>query len=82
MVVHMTVAKFKHLIFSVSGFALFNVANIFILMILDDFCLLPAWDIIQCPVFYLKLNSTQLNSIGFSVTSQESHYVSATSPAG
>jgi hypothetical protein len=27
----------------VSGFALPNVANIFIFMILDDFCLLPAW---------------------------------------
>jgi hypothetical protein len=40
-VVHMTTAKFKPHIFSVSGFALSNVANIF--MILDDFCLLPAW---------------------------------------
>jgi hypothetical protein len=41
-VVHMTAAKFKHLIFSVWGLALSNVANIFIFMILDDFCLLPA----------------------------------------
>jgi hypothetical protein len=40
-VIHMTAAKFKPLIFSVSGFALSNEANIF--MILDDFCLLPAW---------------------------------------
>jgi hypothetical protein len=38
----MTAAKFKPLIFSVSGFTLSNVANIFIFMILDDFCLLPA----------------------------------------
>jgi hypothetical protein len=42
-VVHMTTAKFKPLIFSVSGFALSSVANIFIFMILDDFYLLPAW---------------------------------------
>jgi hypothetical protein len=41
-VVHMTAAKFEPLIFPVSGFALPNVANIFIFMILDDFCLLPA----------------------------------------
>jgi hypothetical protein len=41
-VIHITAAKFKPLIFSVSGFALSNVANIFIFMILDDFCLLPA----------------------------------------
>jgi hypothetical protein len=33
----MTAGKFKPLIFSVSGFALSNVANIFIFMILDDF---------------------------------------------
>jgi hypothetical protein len=39
----MTTAKFKPLIFSVLGFALSNVVNIFIFMILDDFCLLPAW---------------------------------------
>jgi hypothetical protein len=39
-VVHMTTAKFKPLILSVSGFAFSSVANIF--MILDDFCLLPA----------------------------------------
>jgi hypothetical protein len=42
-VVHMNAAKFKPLIFSVSGFTLSNVANIFIFMILDDICLLPAW---------------------------------------
>jgi hypothetical protein len=34
--VHMTAAKFKPLIFSVSGFALSDIANIFIFMILDD----------------------------------------------
>jgi hypothetical protein len=38
----MTAAKFKPLIFSVWGLALSNVTNIFIFMILDDFCLLPA----------------------------------------
>jgi hypothetical protein len=38
-VVHMTAAKFKPLIFSVWGLALSNVTNIFIFMILDDFCL-------------------------------------------
>jgi hypothetical protein len=37
-----TTAKFKSLIFPMSGFALFYVANIIILMILYDFCLLPA----------------------------------------
>jgi hypothetical protein len=36
-VVHMTAAKFKPFIFSVSGFALPNVANILIFMILDVF---------------------------------------------
>jgi hypothetical protein len=34
----MTAAKFEPLIFSVWGLALSNVANIFIFMILDDFC--------------------------------------------
>jgi hypothetical protein len=38
--IHMTAAKFKPLIFSVSSFALSNVANVLIFMILDDFCLL------------------------------------------
>jgi hypothetical protein len=37
-VIHMTATKFKSLIFSVSGFALSNAANILIFMILDDFC--------------------------------------------
>jgi hypothetical protein len=35
----LTAAKFKPLVFPVSGFALSNIANIFILMILNDFCL-------------------------------------------
>jgi hypothetical protein len=38
----MTAAKFEPLIFSVWGLALSNVTNIFIFMISDDFCLLPA----------------------------------------
>jgi hypothetical protein len=41
--IHMTAAKFKPLIISVSGFALSNVTNNFIFMILDDLCLLSAW---------------------------------------
>ena len=41
-VVCLTVAKFKPLIFPVLGFALSNIVNIFIVMILYDFCLLPA----------------------------------------
>jgi hypothetical protein len=42
MVVSLTIAKFKPLIFSMSGFALSYTANMFILMILYDFCLSPA----------------------------------------
>jgi hypothetical protein len=38
----LTAAKFKPHIFPMSGFALSYAANIFILMILYDFCLLPA----------------------------------------
>jgi hypothetical protein len=49
-VIHMTAAKFKPLIYSVSGFALSNAANSFIFMILDDFCLLPAWFSIEIAV--------------------------------
>jgi hypothetical protein len=42
-IVNMTAAKFKSLVFPVSGFALSIIANIFMFMILYDFCLLPAW---------------------------------------
>jgi hypothetical protein len=38
---NLTVAKFKPLIFSICGFALSYTANMFILMIVYDFCLLP-----------------------------------------
>jgi hypothetical protein len=38
----LTAAKFKRLIFPVLVFALSSSANIFIFMILYDFCLLPA----------------------------------------
>jgi hypothetical protein len=41
MVVSLTTAKFKLLIFSTSGFTLSHATNIFVLMILCDFCLLP-----------------------------------------
>jgi hypothetical protein len=54
-VVHMTATKFKPPIFSVSGFALSSVANIF--MILDDFCLLPAW------FCYVIINVRNLESL-------------------
>jgi hypothetical protein len=37
----LTTAKFKPVIFSVSGFCLFYVTKVFILTILYDFCLLP-----------------------------------------
>jgi hypothetical protein len=42
-VVNMTAAKFKLFVFPVSGFALSNRANIFVFMILYDFCMMPAW---------------------------------------
>jgi hypothetical protein len=42
MVVSLTTTKFKPPIFSVSGFTLTYAANMFISMILNDFCLLPA----------------------------------------
>jgi hypothetical protein len=42
-VVRLTAAKFKPLIFLVSGFALSNVENVFILMILYGVCLLPIY---------------------------------------
>lgn len=40
-VVHVTASNFKLLIFSVSGFTLSNIANIFDFYILNEFCLLP-----------------------------------------
>jgi hypothetical protein len=42
MVMRLTAAKFKTLIFSMSGFTLSYAANMFILIILYDFCLLSA----------------------------------------
>jgi hypothetical protein len=41
MVIHVTTAKFKPLIISISGFAFSSVANILIIVILGDLCLLP-----------------------------------------
>jgi hypothetical protein len=41
-VISLTTAKFKCLIFSMSGFALSYTENMFILIILYDFCWLPA----------------------------------------
>jgi hypothetical protein len=37
-----TAAKVKPLILSMAGFAMSNVENIFIIMTLNDLCLLPA----------------------------------------
>jgi hypothetical protein len=42
MVISLTAVKFKLRIFSLFGFALCYAANVFIHMILYDFCLLPA----------------------------------------
>jgi hypothetical protein len=42
MIVSLTTAKFKPLVFSTSGFDLSSIMNMFILMILYGFCLLPA----------------------------------------
>jgi hypothetical protein len=42
MFISFTAAKFKPVVFSVSGFALSYAVNMFILMILCDFCMLPA----------------------------------------
>jgi hypothetical protein len=47
-----TIAKFKPLIFSVSGFTLSYTTNMFILMILYDFCLLPAE--FCCIIIYIQ----------------------------
>jgi hypothetical protein len=41
-VIRLISAKFKPFIFSVSGFVLSNIANMCILMIRNDLCLLPA----------------------------------------
>jgi hypothetical protein len=51
-VVSLTTAKFKPLIFSVSGFAVSYTANTFILMILYDFCLLPVK--FCCIIVYIR----------------------------
>jgi hypothetical protein len=57
----MTAAKFKPCIFSALGFALSNVANISIFMVLDDFCLLPA---LFCYVIVNVLNLESHMHIG------------------
>jgi hypothetical protein len=56
-VVHMTAVKFKPLIFSMSGFVMSNVANNFIFMVVDDFCLLPVW------FCYVIINVRNLESL-------------------
>jgi hypothetical protein len=55
-VIYMTAVKFEPLIFSVWSLALSNVTNIFIFMILDDFCLLPA------KFCYVIINARNLES--------------------
>jgi hypothetical protein len=47
----LTAAKFKHLIFSISGFVLSYMANMFILMTLYDFCLLLALQFYEAGVY-------------------------------
>jgi hypothetical protein len=41
-VVHLPVSKLKPLIFSVSGFTLFNILNMWIIIICNGLCLLPS----------------------------------------
>jgi hypothetical protein len=41
-VANLTAAKFKPLILSTTNFAFSNIENIFVIMILYDYCLLPA----------------------------------------
>jgi hypothetical protein len=54
--VSLTAAKFNPLIFSLSGFAFSYDANMFILMILYDFCLLPA------QFLYIVVNTWEVES--------------------
>jgi hypothetical protein len=56
-VISLTAAKFKPLIFPISGFALCYIANIYILMILYDICLLPA-QVSYIIVYILKVESS------------------------
>jgi hypothetical protein len=42
-VIHVAATKFKPFILSLLGFALFNIVNILIFMILNYFCLLTAY---------------------------------------
>jgi len=43
MFICLTATKFEHFIFSVLGFALAYILNIHIIIILNDFCLFPAY---------------------------------------
>jgi hypothetical protein len=52
MVISLTTAKFKPYIFSVSGFTFSYTTNIFILMILYDFCLSPTQ--FYCIIVYIR----------------------------
>jgi hypothetical protein len=51
-VLEMTAAKFKPLVFSMLGFALYNAANIFIFVIWDVFCSLSSW--LCCAIVNLR----------------------------
>jgi hypothetical protein len=61
-VVCLTAAKYKPLVFSVTGFALSNGANIFIIMILHDLCLLPGDSLRYFTVSYNFLARTPLKT--------------------
>jgi hypothetical protein len=69
-VLQMTAAKLKPFIFFVLGFALSNVENIFIFMILDDLYSLPAW------FCYVIVKVCNLESHMHSSFSDSSHGVS------
>jgi hypothetical protein len=60
--ISLTTSKFKPFIFSTSGFTLSYAANVFILMILYDFCLLPAkccyWSYIYIYIYIWKVESS------------------------
>jgi hypothetical protein len=68
----MPAANFKPLIFSVWGLALSNVTNIFIFMILDDFCLFntnreenAAFKLMHICILWACMPSRSLETAGF-----------------
>jgi hypothetical protein len=70
MVVCLTTAKFKPLIFTVSGFALSNVAKLCIFVTLYDFCLLPAY---FCYIIIWQLNWIPIPTFSYILLGQTTH---------